>query len=66
MGCAARVVLALMAGVLLWMSYVGISEYFLYQHGQQLERSIETEQVTDLNDIWNKWSELSRGHESSL
>ena len=42
------------------------SDYFLYQHGQQLAREIEAEQLTDLDQIWTKWTELSKGNPSSL
>jgi serine/threonine protein kinase/tetratricopeptide (TPR) repeat protein len=50
---------------LLYGSWLVISEYLLYEHGQQLERDVETEQVTDLDQIWNRWTELSKGHVSS-
>jgi tetratricopeptide (TPR) repeat protein len=49
----------------LYGSWLVISEYLLYEHGQQLERDVETEQVTDLDQIWNRWTELSKGHVSS-
>jgi len=43
-----------------------VSSYFLWKHGRQLERDIETEQVTDPNQIWARWTELSRGNPSSV
>jgi serine/threonine protein kinase len=43
-----------------------ISEYFLWKHGQQLERDIQTEQLTDPDRIWDRWMELSKGNPSSL
>ena len=47
-------------------SWLVVSEYFLWQHGQQLERDVETEQITDPDQIWAKWTELSKGNPSSL
>ena len=42
-----------------------ISGFRLYGRGQELERQVETEQVTDLGTIWDRWTELSAGHASS-
>ncbi len=50
----------------LYVSWVVVSDYLLYEHGQQLEQSIQTEQVTDPEQIWSRWTELSKGHSSSL
>ncbi len=50
----------------LYGGWVMTSDYFLYQHGQQLAREIEAEQLTDLEQIWAKWTELSKGNASSL
>jgi len=64
-----RVGRAIQVAALLLLSgglYAGVSSYFLYRHGQQFERAIETEQVTDPDQIWRKWTELSGGHTSSL
>ena len=33
---------------------------------RQLEREIEAEQLTDPDQIWNRWTELSRGNPSSF
>ena len=46
--------------------YAGVSSYLLYQHGQKLERAIQTETLTDPNDIWTQWTELSKGNPSSV
>jgi serine/threonine protein kinase len=46
--------------------WVLTSDYFLYQRGQQLGREIEAEQLTDLDQIWTKWTELSKANPSSL
>jgi eukaryotic-like serine/threonine-protein kinase len=50
----------------LWGALDIYSGYQRYQHGQQLERQIETEQLTDPDQIWQKWTELSGGDSSSL
>jgi serine/threonine protein kinase len=41
-------------------------QYVLFRHGQELKHDIETEQLTDPDAIWNKWTELSDGHPSSV
>jgi serine/threonine protein kinase/tetratricopeptide (TPR) repeat protein len=43
-----------------------IGDYRLYRHGQDLAREIEAEQLTDPDQIWTKWTELSNGNPSSL
>jgi tetratricopeptide (TPR) repeat protein len=42
-----------------------ISGYLLYGRGQEFQRQVQTEQLTDLGQIWDKWTELSDGHSSS-
>lgn len=49
-----------------WLTWTALASYVLYQHGQRLAYDIQSEQVTDLNDIWKRWTELSDGHSSSL
>ena len=65
-GKAMLVMSALVATSLLYGAWAAASDYFLYKHGQELSRDIETEQLTDPDQIWTKWAELSRGNESSL
>jgi serine/threonine protein kinase/tetratricopeptide (TPR) repeat protein len=65
-GYLMRAVALLAFASLLYGVASGISEYFLWKHGQQLERDIETEQLTDPDGIWARWTELSRGNPSSL
>ena len=61
-----RTVAILALASFLYGAWVLTSDYFLYQHGQQLAREIEAEQLTDLDQIWTKWTELSKGNPSSL
>jgi serine/threonine protein kinase len=63
---AARALAAILLAGVLYSLWAGISSYVLYQRGQTLERQIAAEQITDPNDIWNKWSELSRSNPSSF
>ncbi|HYW41862.1 MAG TPA: serine/threonine-protein kinase [Bryobacteraceae bacterium] len=42
-----------------------LSSVMLHSRGKQFAREIESEQVTDTNDIWNRWTELSKGNPSS-
>jgi eukaryotic-like serine/threonine-protein kinase len=49
----------------LYGAWAVTSEYMLWKHGQQFERAIETEQITNPDDIWARWTELSKGNPSS-
>jgi eukaryotic-like serine/threonine-protein kinase len=59
----AQAVGALAAGFLL---YGAGSGYLLYHRGEELKHEIQTEQITDPDAIWKRWTELSQGHPSSL
>jgi len=59
------VALLVFAGLLYGVATI-ISEYFLWKHGQQLERNIQTEQLTDPDQIWARWTELSKSNPSSV
>jgi len=61
-----RAILGTVLGLLLFVAWECYASYRLYQRGQQLENAIATEQVTDPNDIWARWTELSRDNPSSL
>ncbi len=60
-----RVLLGLLISGVLYAGWALTSNYLLYQHGQQLAREIEGEQLTDLDKIWARWTELSKGNPSS-
>ena len=66
MGVTMKVVAGLALASVLYGAWLLGSDYLLYQHGQALSREIESEQLTDLDQIWAKWTELSKGHSSSL
>jgi eukaryotic-like serine/threonine-protein kinase len=63
---AGRAVAVIVSAGLLASVWAGVSSYILYEHGQTLERQIAAEQITDANQIWQKWSELSRSNPSSF
>src|ERR1035441_5506828 len=65
-GATMRVLLSLLLAAVLYGGWVLASNYLLYQHGQQLAREVEAEQITDLDQIWARWTELSKGNVSSL
>ncbi|HLI84590.1 MAG TPA: serine/threonine-protein kinase [Bryobacteraceae bacterium] len=56
---------AVILASLLYGAWTITAEYLLWKHGQQLERAIETEQITDPDQIWARWTELSKGNPSS-
>jgi serine/threonine protein kinase len=64
-GYALRAAALLMLAGILYVCWAVFSEYVLWKHGQQLERQIETEQLTDPDQIWSRWTELSSGNPSS-
>ena len=61
-----RTLLGLLLVSVLYAGYLATSKYLMYSHGQTLEREVEAEQITDLDQIWAKWTELSKGDPSSL
>jgi serine/threonine protein kinase len=66
LGRTVRIVLALIAASMLYGGWVLFSDYRMYGRGQQLSREIEAEQLTDLDAIWKRWTELSDGNSSSI
>jgi serine/threonine protein kinase/tetratricopeptide (TPR) repeat protein len=61
-----RVVLVMIACSMVYGSWVVVSDYRLYQNGQQLLREVESEQLTDLDAMYSRWGELSKGNPSSV
>jgi serine/threonine protein kinase len=58
----AQGVAALACGFLLYGTGSG---YLLYHRGQTLKHNIETEQLTNPDEIWNRWSEVAGNNPSS-
>jgi len=61
-----RIIAALAVASVLYGAWAAVSDYRLYQHGKELQHAVEAEQVTDLNQIWDRWTELSRDNSSSF
>jgi tetratricopeptide (TPR) repeat protein len=60
----AAAVLALLA--VAGAAWAAVSDYRLYQRGKEFEHDVAAEQITDPNQIWDRWAELSRDHPASL
>ena len=65
-GNVMRVVSLLAVAAVLYGGWELLANYLMYQHGQQLKRDIQAEQVTDPDQIWDRWTELSKRNPSSL
>jgi hypothetical protein len=63
---ARRAILGIVAASFLFFAWQALSSYVAYKKGQEFENAIATEQVTDPNEIWNRWTELSKGSPSSF
>ncbi len=63
---AMRGVALLAVAAILYGGWDAAADYLMYQHGQQLKRDIQAEQVTDPDQIWSRWTELSKHNPSSL
>ncbi|HWC97640.1 MAG TPA: serine/threonine-protein kinase [Candidatus Sulfopaludibacter sp.] len=61
-----KVVAALVLALVGWAVWASVSSYLLYAHGKELTRQIEAEQLTDPEQIYTKWKELSGSNPSSL
>ena len=61
-----RILAVLVVACVVWGISSLVGDYLLYRHGQELSREIQAEQLTDPTEIWNKWTELSKDHPSSL
>jgi serine/threonine protein kinase len=63
---ARRAILGVALASILFFAWQAFSSYVLSKKGQELENAIATEQVTDPNEIWNRWTELSKDSPSSF
>lgn len=59
-GTAMRVVGSLAIGCVIYGAWSGFSWMRLHDRGKALEREIKSEQLTDPDQIWNKWSEIAK------
>jgi serine/threonine protein kinase len=63
---ARRAILATVVASFLFFAWQALTTYALSKKGQALENAIATEQVTDPNEIWSRWTELSKDTPSSF
>ncbi len=61
-----RVISGAVAAAALLIGAKSLANYRLYQRGQALANAIATEQITDPNAIWTRWTELSGDNFSSV
>jgi tetratricopeptide (TPR) repeat protein len=61
-----RLMAAVSLVVVGFFGFIIISNMLLYQRGKRLAREVEAEQITDINEIWKRWTELSGSNSSSL
>src|SRR5581483_8609244 len=64
-GTSKKIVIAVSVAFLAYLACGGISRILLYRHGRALTRQIEAEQLTDPDQIYAKWTELSKDDPSS-
>ena len=60
-----RMVAAAVVLLVVFGSWRLLSNYMLYARAQTLERAVQAEQLTNLDQMWTQWSELADGHTSS-
>jgi tetratricopeptide (TPR) repeat protein len=67
LGYRARRVLVMLAGLALaYIVYAVTSGVVLWRHGQQLDRDIHAEVLTDPEAIWSRWADISKGNPQAL
>ncbi len=63
---AMRTLAAVVLLAVVGAAWEAVSDYRLYQRGKEFEHDVAAEQITDPNQIWDRWAELSQGHTTSL
>ena len=63
---ARRVLAVLALAVVVYGVWVIVADYRFYERGSALQREIMAEQLTGADQIWARWTELSRGNPSSF
>jgi len=67
LGYRGRRVLTMLAGLALaYIVYAVASGVVLWRHGQDLDRDIHAEVLTDPEAIWSRWADISKGNAQSL
>jgi tetratricopeptide (TPR) repeat protein len=47
-------------------AWEAVSDLRLYQRGKEFEHEVAAEEITDPDQIWDRWADLSKDHSSSL
>ena len=61
-----RVLVMLSGLVLAYVVYAVTSGVVLWRHGQQLDRDIHAEVLTDPDAIWARWADISKGNAQAM
>jgi len=63
---ARRSIAVLGLASVVYVSWVVVADYRLYGRGKEFEHDVLAEQITDPNRIWDRWTDLSKDHASSI
>ena len=63
---AKRVIAALAVLAIAYAVFAAAADFVLWNHGQQLDRDIHTEVVTDPDAVWNRWTVIAKDNGRSL
>jgi tetratricopeptide (TPR) repeat protein len=61
-----RGVAAVVVTTVVYAAWAGVSDYRLYERGKEFEHDVAAEQIADPNQIWDRWTELSKDNASSF
>jgi hypothetical protein len=65
-GRVGRAIAVVLLAVMTWLGYQGVSTFLMWRHGRALDQKISTERITDPDEIWKEWTELSGDRSSSV
>jgi len=61
-----RVIAVTVMACVVYVAWAGVSDYRLYERGQAFQHDVSSEQITDPNQIWAQWAELSKDNPTSF
>src|SRR6202043_2543487 len=56
----------ILLAALLYAGYVATTTYLLWRRGDEFATAIKSEAITDPDQVWSQWTELSRENPSSF